>query len=88
MAEKWLYVNTIIPEATEWVGALNRRFETMDKSWEIVADYSHLEIFSENAKERAQTMSMLITALSKAFIDGALTMPDYKKELEKLKIGL
>jgi hypothetical protein len=32
MAEKWLYVNTIIPEATEWVGALNRRFETMDKS--------------------------------------------------------
>lgn len=88
MAEKWLYVNTIIPEATEWVGALNRRFETMDKSWEIVADYSHLEIFSENAKERAQTMSMLITALSKAFVDGALSMPDYKKELEKLKIGL
>lgn len=87
-AEKRLYVETIIPEAEEWTAALNRRFESMDKSWEIRADYSHLEIFADNARERAQTMALVITALSKALADGTLSKDDYRKELRKLKIGL
>jgi HK97 family phage portal protein len=87
-AEKRFYTGTIIPEAVEWVDALNRHFETMDKSWEVMADYSHLEVFSENIKERAQTLNLLISGLSKAFLDGALSKEDYQKELAKLKIGL
>lgn len=87
-AEKAFYTNTIIPEAQEWVSALNRRFETMDKSWEIKCDFSHLDVFRENEKERGQSITMLISGLSKAFQDGALSIEEYKAELKKLNIGM
>lgn len=87
-AKKELYENTIIPEAAEWVDALNRYFETQNRSWEIVFSFDHLDVFQENKKDRAQALSMLVTALSKAYADGALSLEEYKKELAKLKIGM
>ena len=85
-ALKSLYQDTIIPKASEWTSALNSHFETLDKSWEIRLTYDHLPIFQDNLKERGQAMSTTITALSKAFQDGAMTMQQYKNELTKLGI--
>jgi HK97 family phage portal protein len=87
-AEKRFYTNTIIPEANEWVSGMNRRFETMDKSWELKASFEHLDVFRENEKDRAQSITVLINGLSKAYQDQALTLEQYKRELEKLNIGM
>jgi HK97 family phage portal protein len=86
-ARREFYENTIIPEAEEWIDALNRYFETYNKSWEIKGSFDHLSVFQENQKERAQSITLLTNALSKAFADGALTLEEYKSELRKLRIG-
>lgn len=86
-ARKELYENAIIPEAQEWVNALNRKFETEDKTWEIQGTFEHLHVFRENQKERAQTVTLLTNALSKAFQDGAISLQQYQQELLKMKIG-
>jgi hypothetical protein len=67
---------------------MNRRFETMDKSWELKASFEHLDVFRENEKDRAQSITVLINGLSKAYQDQALTLEQYKRELEKLNIGM
>lgn len=87
-AEKAFYTGTIIPEAEEWAGALNRKFNTENKSWEVIAMFDHLDIFAENQKDRAQSIAVLINGLSKALADGAITLDQYQKELQKLKIGM
>lgn len=86
-ARREFYENTIIPEAEEWIDALNRYFETYNKSWEIKGSFDHLSVFQENQKERAQSITLLTNALSKAFQDGALSLDQYKAELRKLRIG-
>ena len=86
-AEKGFYLNTIIPEAEEQAGALNRYFETMNKSWYLRASFDHLDIFQENKKERAQSVTLIINGLSKAFQDGAITIDQYKEELTKMGVG-
>lgn len=86
-AEKRLYTNAIIPEAEEQAAAINRKIDTENKSWYLRASFDHLDIFQEDKKERAQSISMLINGLSKAYQDGALTIEEYKAELTKLKIG-
>ena len=88
MAELATYQNTIIPEANEWVDALNRSFDTASKSWVIKCSFDHLPIFSENVKERAQSLVLLTNALSKAFTDGAITKEQYSNELSKFKVGI
>lgn len=85
-AERRAYQNTIIPDAQEWVTALNSSLETADKSWHIIMTYDHLPIFEENRKERAQSIAMTINGLSIALRDQALTLDEYKKELQKLGI--
>lgn len=84
-AEKRFYTNTIIPEANEWVGAINRRFK--DKPWEVIVKYDHLDVFSDDLKNRAQALTLMINALSRAFQDQVITMEEYRFELSKLKIG-
>jgi len=86
-AEKRFYTNTVIPESDEWVAGLNRFFETMDKSWELKASFNHLDIFRDNEKDRAQSITVLINGLSKAYADGAITLDEYKAEMKKLNIG-
>lgn len=87
-AEKTFYTGTIIPEAEEWAGAINRKWDTEGKSWEVRATFEHLDIFSDNQRERAQSIAVLINGLSKALADGAITLDQYQKEMQKLKIGI
>lgn len=86
-AEKTFYTGTIIPEAEEWVGAINRKLKTSNLPWEYRASFDHLDIFAENQKDRAQSLAILINGLSKALADGAITLDEYRGELAKLKIG-
>jgi len=85
-AEKQFYQNTIIPEAMEWVDSLNAKFETMNKSWEIQASFNHLPVFQDDLKDRGTSLLTTVNALSKAFMDGAITIEQYKEELIKFGI--
>ena len=85
-AEKRFYENTIIPEFSEWIGAINKYFGTENESWELIGDYSHLPIFQENIKERSSSLQTMVNALSKALADGAITIDQYQAEL--LKFGI
>jgi len=85
-AEKRFYESTIIPETAEWIGAINQFFETENETWKIIGDYSHLPVFSENQKERGQALQTIVNSLSQALEDGAITLDQYKAELERFGI--
>lgn len=86
-AFKRLYDNTIIPEANEWIGALQSYFYP---NGEVILcmDYSHLSVFQEDLELNASALGSLITALSKAFADGALTIEEYQAELNKFGLAV
>lgn len=81
-AEKGLYVRTTIPEANEWIGAVTSELR-QDDSITYIADYSHLPIFQEDLKERADALSATVTYLSKLLSDGVITIEEYRQEIEK-----
>jgi len=85
-AEKNVYTNTIIPSANEFVFALNQRL-TEGKPYNIIASYDHLAVFSEDLKDRAETLGALTNALSTLFQDGAIDIKEYQTELAKLNVG-
>ena len=85
-AEKRMYEGTTIPEFNEWIGGINKYFETENESWELRGDFSHLPVFAENVKERSASLQTLVNALSKALADGAITIEQYQTEL--LKFGI
>ena len=84
--ERRFYESTIIPETLEKTGSLNQYFQTGKDTWEIRGDYSHLPIFSENIKERSQSLQTIVNALSKALEDGAISLEQYQAELQKFGI--
>ncbi len=83
-AEKGLYIRTIMPEANEWIGGLSSEFLTGDTT--VVAEYFHLPIFQEDLKQRGDSLTSMVNALSKALADQAITIDQYKEEL--LKFGI
>lgn len=83
-AERRLYENTIIPEAEEWIGAMNSQLETENETWEVVGSYAHLNVFQENLKERAQSVKMMTDALRFALMDEAINLEDYRNELRRM----
>ena len=86
-AEKKTYESTIIPESLEWVGALNKILGLEKRPYEIIGTFEHLQIFSDNKKERAQSLLSLTTALDKALLSGAITIEQYKIELQRYGIN-
>ena len=84
-ARKGAYIDTVIPEANEWISALNRKYRTGAKT-KLIIDYTHLAVFSEDLKERGESLQTNINALSKALQDGAININQYMAELEKFGI--
>lgn len=82
-AERRLYENTIIPEAEEWIGALNAAFETDKRSWSIIGSFQHLNIFQENLKERGYALNLLSQGLHNMYSDTAISLQDYQNELRR-----
>jgi len=87
-AERRLYENTIIPEAEEWIGALNSQFETEGESWEIVGSYTHLNVFQENLKEKGDALNRITLALSNALNVGMIDRDEYREELRRFGLIL
>lgn len=86
MAERGMYVRTIIPEANEWVTGLNARVYPDGKK-KLIVDFSHLEIFQEDLKVKADAMSAVINNLSKLLQDKQITQEEYRTELAKIGVG-
>lgn len=85
-ARKGFYTDTIIPESAEWTAALSGKVYPDGKK-RIILDYMHMAIFQEDLKSRGDAMTSLISALSKALADQAITIEDYKNELKRFGIG-
>ncbi len=87
-ARKSFYDNTVMPEANEWAGSLSSFFYGKESPVQIVIDYSDLSIFQEDLELQARGIGALISALSQAFTDGALSIGQYQAELNKLGLGV
>jgi len=85
-AEKNTYQDTIIPEANEWIDALNRRFETANKTWFIQGSFDHLPLLQEDLKDRATTINTLVKALNEAVSGGLMTLEQAQAELKRLGV--
>lgn len=84
-AEKGLYLRTIIPEATERAAAMSAHL-LPDGTDRITVDFSHLPIFQSDLSEHGSALKTIVEALSKAFMDGAITIEQYQTELTKYGI--
>lgn len=84
-AEKGLYLRTIIPEANEWIGSVAQGLELEGVT--LVMDYSHLQVFQEDEKDKSSVMQTKINLLSRALQDQAITQDEYREELFDMGIG-
>lgn len=85
-ARKSLYENSVIPEAQEWIGAINQSlFE--DDTAKAIVDYSHLPIFQEDLKVTTDIMNTRVSYLSRLLADNAISIEEYREELFKVGIG-
>lgn len=85
-ARKGLYVETIIPEANEWTNGISSKVFP-DGSKKIILEYTHLEIFQDDIKLKAEKNKTLIENLSLLLGDGAITLDEYREEIFKLGYG-
>lgn len=85
-ARKGVYQEAIIPEANERAQAMNRKFFP-DGKLKIIADFSHLPIFQEEIKTKAEAQGKVIDNLSKLYQDKQITQEEYRSELAKVGIG-
>lgn len=83
-AKKQLYQDTIIPEAEEWLQGLSRDLGLYDKNLELYPDYSHVQVLQEDMERKARTWNTTTMALNRSFQDGALSIDEYRDNLQKL----
>jgi phage portal protein BeeE len=84
-AKKSVYIDTIIPDANEWIAGFNKKYRAGAKT-KLIMDYFHLPLFQEDLEARGRSLDANINALSKALQDQAITIDQYKTELEKFGI--
>lgn len=86
-AETRMYSNTTIPEANEWIGALQQYFYP-DGNVILCMDYSHLAVFQEDIELSARTLSQMVSSLSTALKDKAITIEEYQMQLNKYGLSV
>jgi len=85
-ARKGLYVDTIIPEATEWSNGLSAKVYPNGEK-KIILDYTHLEIFQDDIKIKAEKTKAIIENLSLLLGDGMISEEEYRAEIFKHGLG-
>ncbi len=85
-ARKGLYVDTIIPESTEWTNGISAKVYP-DGTKRIILDYTHLEIFQDDIKIKAEKTKAIIENLSLLLGDGMISEEEYREEIFKHGIG-
>lgn len=86
-AEKDLYLNTIIPESQERVDALNRGFDMDQTPNIIIGTFPPIESLQEDLKIKGQAITLVTNALSKAFMDKAISIGEYQETLREFGIN-
>lgn len=86
-ARKGMYQNKIIPDACQWIGGFNKMYFPEKKMPKLVMTYHHLPVFQEDLKLRGEALDKMVNSLSKMLADGAITIDEYKAELQKFGIG-
>lgn len=85
--EKQFFQNTVIPTSQERIHAVSDYLIPGDSVFRLIGTFDHLPIFQDDIKERTEALNTLVGALNVMLTDGAITLDDYKKELEKFNIG-
>lgn len=83
-AEKQAYQDTIIPEANEWIDAINQFFGLEGNK--LTMTFDHLPIFQADREKASNAMLRAVNALDKAFISSIITAEEYKDQLNKYMI--
>jgi hypothetical protein len=76
-AELSFYTRTIIPEAEEWVSAINSWFGTT-----IKATFDHLPVFSHAKEMMMKALLTEIQALNRMLTDGVISLEEYREKVE------
>jgi phage portal protein BeeE len=83
-AKKQLYQDSIIPEMTDFLQGLSSALLLPDSGLELYADFSHIACLQTDNKLRADMFNSMVTAYSKAFADGAITIEQYTEALTQI----
>ena len=86
-AEKQFYQDTVIPTTQERIQAINDYIGADSRAWKVYGTFDHLPIFQEDINQRSEALDNLVSALNVALGDGAITVQEYKEELQKFNIG-
>ena len=82
--KKQMYEEHIIPDVQEKIRAINNKFN-QDNNTEIVAQWKHLAVFSEDIKQRATAFKLMADSVSKLVQVGIWDSTRAKEELDKLE---
>lgn len=85
-ARKGMYQETVMPKAEERAQALNDQL-MQDSNFTIIPDFSHLPIFQDDIKHRAEAINAMVNYLSVLLQDGQITNDEYREELAKVGVG-
>lgn len=85
-AQRQWYRDTIIPEASARIAGINKKYDTRAQGYLLVPSFDHLPIFETEKKERSAALLQTVTALTKALEVDAITLDQYKLELQKFGI--
>jgi phage portal protein BeeE len=83
-AKKQLYQDSIIPEMNDFLQGLSSALLLTDSGLELYADFSHIQVLQADQKARADMFKSMVESYSKAFVDGAITLPQYTEALTQI----
>jgi phage portal protein BeeE len=81
--EKAMYQNTIIPESENILFQFNEATLTFQNGYQFIIDYSHLPIFQDNQKEKAEIHRINVLAFTEQFLKCAITHDALMLELKQ-----
>lgn len=89
--EKAMYQNAIIPESENIIYQFNEATLTFDNGYRFVIDYSHLHLFQDNQKEKAEIHRLNVQSYTEQFLKCAIThdalMMELKQPIRKEFVG-
>jgi hypothetical protein len=81
--EKAMYQNAIIPESENIIYQFNEATLTFDSGYRFVIDYSHLHLFQDNQKEKAEIHRLNVQSFTEQFLKCAITHDALMLELKQ-----
>jgi phage portal protein BeeE len=80
-AEKRMYQNVIIPEFTDLLSDLTNWLKLRDFGYEYVADFSHIAVLQEDAKDKAQANRQTSAYYKELFLSNGCTLNEWRQAI-------